>query len=346
MDRPALDALAWYLSQFPQESSLLSGESRTLFARGRTHPVLQMLTPGTVTVWQPFYIHAQQCLARDIPVVSNPGKETFDEILYIGTRNREENLNAIAHLLRALKPQGRLVVSLENQLGAKSLEKELRKLPCAFESESKKKCRIITLRKDNGIGDIFPPPLHSEHIQSPIRCHETGYFSHPSLFGWDKIDEASRLLTSHLPTSLERRGAELGSGYGYIACEILERCIHPEEFFLYEIEEAGVECTRKNIAERFPEAPFEAYWYDITQGLHQTNLDFIISNPPFHRQEKLDLTLGEAFLRRAHQALRKDGVFYLVFNQHLPYQNLLRKLFREVRVLASTPLFTAVCATK
>ncbi len=346
MDRPALDALAWYLDQFPIDQGIQSKEHSTLFARGRAHPVLQHFAPGTVNIWQPFYIHAQQCIARDLPVIEEPSIHRYEQVLYVGTRNREENTNAIIHLLRALKPGGRFILSLENQLGAKSLEKELRKLPYAFESESKKKCRIVSLRKDAQDTELLAAPLGGESIQSPIFCEEIGYYSHPSLFGWNKVDEASQLLTSLLPASLGKRGAELGSGYGYIACEVLSHDLPPEQFSLYEIEQAGVRCTRKNILERFPKVKTESYWHDITQGLHQQDLDFIISNPPFHRQEKLDLTLGEAFLRRAHQALRKDGNFYLVFNQHLPYQNLLRKLFRNVNILASTPLFTAVSAIK
>jgi 16S rRNA (guanine1207-N2)-methyltransferase len=40
--------------------------------------------------------------------------------------------------------------------------------------------------------------------------------------------------------------------------------------------------------------------------------------------------LGQAFIRRAHQALRKGGALWLVANRHMPYEAVLNELFARV----------------
>ena len=63
------------------------------------------------------------------------------------------------------------------------------------------------------------------------------------------------------------------------------------------------------------------------------DLDFIVSNPPFHEGGGEDKALGQAFIRAAAAALRKSGTLWLVANRHLPYEAILAESFAKVRLV-------------
>jgi 16S rRNA (guanine1207-N2)-methyltransferase len=59
-------------------------------------------------------------------------------------------------------------------------------------------------------------------------------------------------------------------------------------------------------------------------------LDFIVMNPPFHDGGAEDRRLGQAFIKKAAEMLRKGGVLWLVANRHLPYEAELKEAFKRV----------------
>ena len=59
-------------------------------------------------------------------------------------------------------------------------------------------------------------------------------------------------------------------------------------------------------------------------------LDFVVMNPPFHDGGIEDQTLGQSFIRRAAEALRPGGVCWLTANRHLPYEAVMKPLFRRI----------------
>ena len=53
-------------------------------------------------------------------------------------------------------------------------------------------------------------------------------------------------------------------------------------------------------------------------------------NPPFHDGGAEDQSLGQSFIRKAAETLRPGGTLWLVANRHLPYEGVLKPLFRRV----------------
>jgi 16S rRNA (guanine1207-N2)-methyltransferase len=62
-------------------------------------------------------------------------------------------------------------------------------------------------------------------------------------------------------------------------------------------------------------------------------------NPPFHTARAPDPALGAAFIRAAHRGLLPDGVLYMVANRHLPYEPVLKALFRQVEEVGGDGAF-------
>ncbi len=95
---------------------------------------------------------------------------------------------------------------------------------------------------------------------------------------------------------------------------------------LVDVDRRAVEAARRNLGD--PRAVF--HWADARQAPELEGLDFVVTNPPFHDGGAEDRSLGQAFIRRAHAALRKGGTLWLTANRHLPYEGVLTPLFAKV----------------
>jgi 16S rRNA (guanine1207-N2)-methyltransferase len=146
------------------------------------------------------------------------------------------------------------------------------------------------------------------------------------VFSWDRLDPGSALLLGHLP-SLAGRGADLGCGVGVLARRILESQA-VTALALVDIDRRAVDAARLNVAD--PRAAFA--WDDVRRlGVVPEELDFVVTNPPFHDGGAEDRGLGLAFIAAAAAALRRGGTLWLVANRGLPYEAALEAAFARVQ---------------
>ena len=95
----------------------------------------------------------------------------------------------------------------------------------------------------------------------------------------------------------------------------------------------AVECAQHNLDT--PRARF--LWTDLREAHPQlASLDFVVMNAPFHDAGQEDKGLAQAFVKRAAESLRKGGVCVMVANRHLPYEAVLKPLFKAVTPIVET----------
>ena len=70
----------------------------------------------------------------------------------------------------------------------------------------------------------------------------------------------------------------------------------------------------------------------------------MVTNPPFHRDRAGDPGLGRAFIAAAAGLLAPAGSLWMVANRHLPYEDTLAALFRDVAEVGGTPGFKVIQA--
>jgi 16S rRNA (guanine1207-N2)-methyltransferase len=245
---------------------------------------------------------------------------SLGEMLVLAPPGTVERRYTIALALQALVPGGSLTVLAPKDKGGSRIAKELTSFGCAVAETSRRHHRICTCERPSvltGMSEVLS--------QGGPRLDEAlGLWTWPGVFSWNRLDPGSTLLEQNLPP-LSGRGADLGCGIGILDRALL-RSPTMAHLTMIDIDRRAIEMARRNIDD--PRA--EVLWGDVRGGISLKGLDFVVMNPPFHDGGAEDQSLGQSFIRRAAEALRPGGVLWLVANRHLPYEEVLKTLFRRV----------------
>ena len=311
--------------------------ARVLMLNARASPVL----PAEARNWrlqQGFRPHADALARAGLESAPELPSGEFDAVLLPAPRQRQHGRALLVEGFARLAPGGVLVACAGNDGGGRSLQRDLEALAGPTHALSKHRCRVSwAVREGAGNLDLAREWLAQDQA-APVAG--TKLLSRPGVFAWDRIDAASALLASCLPGDLRGRGADLGSGHGYLAAEVLARNPAVEAMELYEADARALALSRENLKDARVELAF--HWHDVAGGLLRADYDFIVSNPPFHHGRADRPELGQAFIAAAAAALRPGGRFFMVANRHLPYEATLAKSFARVATLAEADGFKVV----
>jgi len=245
---------------------------------------------------------------------------SLGEMVVLAPPGTVERRYTIALALRALMPGGSLTVLAPKDKGGSRIAKELKGFGCDVTETSRRHHRICSTKRP-----VLPEGLDEALAEGGPRFDESlSLWTWPGVFSWNRLDPGSALLEQNLPP-LSGRGADFGCGIGILARAILAspKVAH---LALIDIDRRAVDMAERNI----DDARAELRWAEIRSGTGLKGLDFVVMNPPFHDGGAEDQSLGQAFIRRAAEALRPGGVLWLVANRHLPYEAVLKSLFKRV----------------
>ncbi len=321
-------------------------QGAVLFLRARAGQLLDSLPRDRLLCVQSFKPWADELQAAGYPVAAGElvGDAPVAAVLLLLPRQREEARALLAQAVQRVVPGGYVVAAQFNNEGARSGEADLARLTGTVQSLSKHKARVFWGQATAACDGVLMAEW--AEIDAPRRIADGRFISQPGLFAWSRIDAASALLVRYLPDDLKGRGADLGAGFGYLSVEVLERCQQVVALDLYEAEARGLALARQNLA-ALVQCALDFIWHDVTTGLlPERRYDFIVSNPPFHQGRADQPEIGKAFIRAAARALVAGGRFWLVANQHLPYEEVLQREFRKVRAVAVEQGFKVIEAIR
>lgn len=319
-----------------------------LFLRARTDARLAVLARSGWTCQQSFKPFADALGRAGLEVVETAPARRHAAVVVLPPRARDEARALLAQALAHLHADGLLVVAMANNEGARSVQADLERLAGVDGSVSRRRCRVFWSRPRAARIDAALQAQWA--VQDELQPIVDGsYVSRPGLFAWDRIDAASALLAAQLPADLAGSAADLGAGYGYLACQLLQRCPGLTALDLYEAEARALAPARANLeaclARCARSVVSAVHWHDVTAGLPRA-YDVIVSNPPFHQGRADQPALGQAFIRAAAAALRPHGSLWMVANRHLPYEATLRGAFGVVEARADEAGFKVLRAAE
>lgn len=336
----ALDALfvpfATGELKLPADGNLLILRARDGFA------LRERRRPGWIL--QQSFKPAADALARSgFTVLPEVPEDRFPVVMVLPTRQREESRALFAQALSLAGNDGIVVASVPNAEGAKTAEADLARLAGGVACLSKHKCRVFwTAPGSTPDGALLAEWLA---LDAPTRTLDGRFSTRRGLFAWDRVDTASALLADALPATLAGRVADLGAGFGYLACELLARCGGVTAVDLYEAEARALEPARANLDAAMARAgravPASVRWHDVMHGI-DTGYDVVVANPPFHQGRAEDPSLGRAFIAAAAAGLAGHGSFWMVANRHLAYESTLDACFANVRTVVERDGFKVV----
>jgi len=249
--------------------------------------------------------------------------ESFAAVTVRAPAGAVERRFVLAQALRVLAPGGRMTAFAPKDRGGLRLKKELEALGCEVGESARRHNRICLVVRPAAIKGL------SEAIAAgaPRQIAENGLWTQPGVFSWDRLDPGTNALLQVLPP-FAGAGADFGAGIGLLALNVLAE---PKvtKLTLVELDRRALDAARRNVTD--PRAAF--VWGDVRQT-DLKDLDFVVSNPPFHEGGGEDKTLGQAFIASAAAALRKGGALWIVANRHLPYEAILGESFAKVRLVA------------
>lgn len=249
---------------------------------------------------------------------------SIDDIMIYAPPGVLERRYTLALALRALKPGGRLDVMAPKDKGGSRLKKELGGFGVEVGESAKahhRRCVVIRPETVAGLEEAIAGG-------APRLVPGLEAWSQPGVFAWDRLDAGALLLAQHLPP-MKGAGIDLGCGHGALAAVAL-RSPEVTSLRLVDLDRRAVEAAKKNVTD--PRARFE--WADARTLEDDGELNFVVSNPPFHDGGAEDRRLGQAFIRKAAGLLRTGGGLWLVANRHLPYEAELKSAFKRVDMIA------------
>ena len=323
--------------------------AKTVFINAQAHDFIRNFDKSALALQQSFkpYEQALKTAGYDVLPALDITDDAYDMALALVPKNITEARYTIAKAIKALKKDGLLICAAANDAGGSRLQKIMTDFGFSnINAESKNKARVVWCHKVSYNSTTLEKEIQNGSYQKILGGE---YVSQPGIFGWNKIDKGSEILTQYIPKDLKGTGADFGCGYGYLSRAALETCKNVQKLYAIDADYRAVACTALNTSsscdliagshdrETDPsvkpkdDKSVETLWVDLTkpEGIPQ-NLDFIIMNPPFHEGKKTDSDIGAAFIATAHSCLKPGGTLHMVANAGLPYEAVLGQNFSKV----------------
>ncbi|MGL5011776.1 MAG: class I SAM-dependent methyltransferase [Paracoccaceae bacterium] len=260
--------------------------------------------------------------------VRHAGGGSYAAAIVCLPRAKAEARGLVAQAASEVNAGGLIAVDGQKTDGVDTMLKDLRALVPVSDALSKAHGKLFSFAAGGALAEWTAVPQMVE-----------GFQTFPGVFSADGPDAGSVLLAGVLP-ALKGKVADLGAGWGYLSRAILAN-EGVKSLDLVEADFTALICAEANVQD--VRARF--HWADARLWKPAQLLDHVVMNPPFHTGRSADPALGIAFLRAARRMLAPQGVLWLVANRTLPYDPVLRTLFREVQDIGGTAAYRLIRAS-
>ncbi|MBL0370483.1 class I SAM-dependent methyltransferase [Rhizobium sp. KVB221] len=295
---------------------------------------------AAITAVQPFRPLYNGLMRRGIEAQPFTEGEDYDMALVLLNRHRGANENYLADALKRVRPGARIVVAGSKEDGVQSLRKRVGGL--GLETEH--------LAKYHAQAFWFARPVDSETITKALVQPQAfvldRFVTAPGMFSHGEADPGSVFLARYFPKDYKKLVADFGAGWGFLASEFYSASPNVEGIDLYEADHPSLEAARRNLNTLAPKLSARYFWHDLAREEVKHRYDLIIMNPPFHEGHATEPSLGQAMIKMAASALKSGGELLMVANRGLPYEPVLKELFRTSGEVARNARYKVLSGKK
>ncbi|AOW94290.1 SAM-dependent methyltransferase [Rhodococcus sp. WMMA185] len=192
---------------------------------------------------------------------------------------------------------------------------------------------------------IATGPLEVTAPTYPVTEHiaEIGLdvISYGAAFAGSKLDIGTRYLLEFLPrvNPRARTAVDLGCGTGILAVT-LARCLPEISVIATDQSAAAVASADATARANGFGDRVSTLRDDAMSSLETDSQDLILCNPPFHVGAAVHTGAASKMFAEAGRVLRPGGEMWTVYNSHLGYRGMLRRLVGPTDVVGRIPKFT------
>lgn len=259
---------------------------------------------------------------------------SYQRIVYRISKEKLVAHHCINEAIRHLSSDGKLYVIGGKQDGLKSIAKNAASVYGQKNNTQKQgSSYLATFTQPDMLTDEHMLPINNYGRLRQLAHKNVTFYSKPGVFGWEKVDRGSELLTTVLPTIQRYMKSvssvlDLGCGWGYLmlatkSWDVEVRCATDNNI-------AAIDAAQKNFAEYG--LTVDCIADDCASGI-RGRFDLILCNPPFHQGFAVSDTLTEKFLAAASRLSRRSTRAIFVVNQFVPLEKHAVKYFSQCRLL-------------
>ncbi|UTO20157.1 class I SAM-dependent methyltransferase [Acinetobacter sp. Z1] len=307
---------------------------------------LAKLLPNQVqsSVWTWNYADHQAFLNSEINShfsVEFPQHE-FDQVVIFVPKSKEL-LNYILHVVMSHLKMGQSVFLVgEKKGGVERAAKQLQPYGKTLKLDSARHCQFWQMKiEKNEILKPLEDWIKTYSIQ--IDQHTLEICALPGVFSQDHLDVGTAVLLPYLSQVKSGKIADFGCGAGVISGYLAK--LNPnQQIFALDVDAFALRST---------EITFKRNQLNLTQLTLQpvtgfqdapTDLDAVVSNPPFHQGIHTNYDASEELCRRAKLHLKNAGELWIVANRFLNYPLLIEQSFSNCELKADQQGFKVLYA--
>jgi len=228
-----------------------------------------------------------------------------------------------------VSPSGRVLVAGENRAGIRSVKRIIEE--CVGPVLGHRSGRHSVLWEAERSLEVKPARSFRREFQADVAGMRFPVVTYPGVFSHGELDPGTKFLLEALDKPVFRRALDWGCGSGVIGTYL--QLLRPEASV--DVVDSQAMALR-SAAETWALNGFAPGRIAASDGFSDVRgtFDLIVTNPPFHAGVRTQLSVTERMIRESGRFLVPGGRLVLVANAFLPYPNVLRESFSDVRVLA------------
>lgn len=272
-----------------------------------------------------------------------PPTGVYDLVLVRVTKTLALLEHELIQLRPHLSPSSRVIgAGMVKQIHSSTLQLFERIIGPTHTSLAHKKARLIFAAVDAGL----KPPASPYPVCYPLEGTGFQLVNHANVFSRDQLDIGTRLLLAHIPSNDEYRDiVDLGCGNGVLGL-VAAQCNPAASIHFVDESAMAVASAEATFAAAGLPNPARFIQADALRGFAPGSADLILCNPPFHQGNVVGDDIAWRMFNQARRVLRKGGELRIIGNRHLNYHVKLKRLFGNVRQVASDRKFVVLKSFK